>query len=127
MSADRGRGNVELDPNGAFNTTEFGMVKNGDQFKALYAYSPYHHVRPGVRYPALLMTTGDNDGRVNPLQSRKFAAVLQADSAADRPILLLTSSTSGHGIGDSLDESIRKATDANSLLFDQLGVDFFNK
>ena len=118
---------VELDPNGAFNTTEFGTVKKEDQFKALYAYSPYHRVRPGVRYPALLMTTGDNDGRVNPLQSRKFAAALQADTASDRPILLLTSSTSGHGIGDSLDEGIRKATDTNSFLFDQLGVDFFDK
>jgi prolyl oligopeptidase len=73
------------------------------------------------------MTTGDNDGRVNPLQSRKFTAALQADTASDRPILLLTSSTSGHGIGDSLDEGIRKATDANSFLFDQLGVDFFEK
>ena len=118
---------VELDPNGAFNTTEFGTVKKEDQFEALYAYSPYHHVRPGVRYPAVLMTTGDNDGRVNPLQSRKFAAALQADTASHRPILLLTSSTSGHGIGDSLDEGIRKATDAISFLFDQLGVDFFNK
>jgi prolyl oligopeptidase len=118
---------VELDANGAFNTTEFGTVKNEDQFKALYAYSPYHHVRPGARYPAVLMTTGDNDGRVNPLHSRKFTAALQADSASDRPILLLTSSTSGHGIGDSVDEMIRKATDADSFLFDQLGVRAFNK
>jgi prolyl oligopeptidase len=117
---------VELDPNGAFNTTEFGTVKNPAQFQALYAYSPYHHVRKGVSYPAVLMTTGDNDGRVNPLQSRKFAAALQADTASDRPILLLTSSTSGHGIGDALDERIRKATDADSFLFDQLGVDYFN-
>jgi prolyl oligopeptidase len=118
---------VELDPNGAFNTTEFGTVKDEAQFKALYAYSPYHHVRPGVFYPALLMTTGDNDGRVNPLQSRKFAAALQADTASDRPIFLLTSSTSGHGIGDSLDERIRKTTDVNSFLFDQLGVEYFTK
>jgi prolyl oligopeptidase len=117
---------VELDPNGAFNTTEFGSVKNEDQFKALYAYSPYHHVRAGERYPAIFMTTGDNDGRVNPLQSRKFAAVLQADTASDRPIFLLTSSTSGHGNGDSLDEAIGRATDSYSFLFDQLGVDVFN-
>jgi prolyl oligopeptidase len=118
---------VELDPNGAFNTTEFGTVKDPAQFKALYAYSPYHHVRKGVSYPAVLMTTGDNDGRVNPLHSRKFAAVLQADTASDRPIFLLTSATSGHGIGDSLDEGIRKVTDNDSFLFDQLGVDYFNK
>ena len=118
---------VELDANGAFNTTEFGTVKNEEQFKALYGYSPYHHVRTGVRYPAVLMTTGDNDGRVNPLHSRKFTAALQSDSTSDRPILLLTSSTSGHGIGDSVDESIRKMTDADSFLFDQLGVRFFNQ
>jgi prolyl oligopeptidase len=118
---------VELDPNGAFNTTEFGTVKNEEQFKALYAYSPYHQVRPGQPYPAILMTTGDNDGRVNPLQSRKFAAALQANTASDRPIFLLTSSTSGHGIGDSLDEAIGRATDAYSFLFDQLGVDTFSR
>src|SRR6185369_15966764 len=63
---------VELDPNGAFNTTEFGTVKDDAQFKALYAYSPYHHVTDGAHYPAILFMTGDNDGRVNPMQSRKM-------------------------------------------------------
>ena len=65
---------VELSPNGAFNVTEFGTVKEADQFKALYAYSPYHHVKDGTRYPAILLTTGDNDARVDPMQSRKMAA-----------------------------------------------------
>jgi len=78
---------VELDPNGAFNVTEFGTVKDPEQFKALYAYSPFHRVRDGVRYPAVLLTTGENDGRVNPFQSRKMAARLQAASASDLPIL----------------------------------------
>jgi prolyl oligopeptidase len=114
---------VELDPNGAFNTTEFGTVKNPEQFKALYAYSPYHHVRAGVAYPAVLMTTGANDGRVNPMQSRKFTAALQAATSSDRPILLRTSQTGGHGIGASLDERIGLATDWNMFLFDQLGMD----
>ena len=63
---------VELDPNGAFNTTEFGTVKDPEQFKALYAYSPYHHVTKGTAYPAVLMLTGANDGRVNPMHSRKM-------------------------------------------------------
>src|SRR5437868_13247116 len=81
---------VELDPNGAFNTTEFGTVKDPAQFAALYAYSPYHHVRPGTAYPAVLLMTGANDGRVNPLHSRKFAAALQAAAGSDRPILLRT-------------------------------------
>ena len=69
---------VELDPNGQFNVTEFGTVKDPEQFKALFAYSPFHHVRDGVKYPAVLLTTGENDGRVNPAQSRKMAARLQA-------------------------------------------------
>ncbi len=114
---------VELDPNGAFNVTEFGTVKDPDQFKALLAYSPYHHVQKGVAYPAVLMMTGANDGRVNPLHSRKFAAALQAATSSDRPILLRTSKTSGHGIGSSLSERIGVSTDMLMFLFDQLGMD----
>ena len=78
---------VELDPNGAFNITEFGTVKNPDQFKALYAYSPYHHVTDGMKYPAVLFMTGANDGRVDPAHSRKMTARLQAATNSDRPIL----------------------------------------
>jgi len=114
---------VELDPNGAFNVTEFGTVKDPAQFKALYAYSPYHNVKAGTAYPAVLMMTGANDGRVNPMQSRKFTAALQAATSSDRPILLRTSATGGHGIGASLDERIGQATDWNMFLFDQLGMD----
>jgi prolyl oligopeptidase len=114
---------VELDPNGSFNVTEFGTVKDPVQFKALYAYSPYHHVRSGTAYPAVLMVTGATDPRVNPLQSRKFTAALQAaTSAKDRPILLRTNKTSGHGIGSSLDERIAEQTDMLTFLFDQLGM-----
>jgi prolyl oligopeptidase len=113
---------VELDPNGEFNTTEFGTVKDPAQFKALYAYSPYHRVTKGAAYPAVLMLTGANDGRVNPLHSRKFAAALQAATSSDRPILLRTSATSGHGIGSSLDERIAEQSDELAFLFDQLGM-----
>ncbi len=60
---------VEFSPNGAFNVTEFGTVADPVQFKALYAYSPYHHVQDGTQYPAILLTTGDNDARVDPMQS----------------------------------------------------------
>jgi prolyl oligopeptidase len=116
---------VELDPNGAFNVTEFGSVKDPDQFKALYAYSPYHHVKPGTAYPAILMPTGENDHRVNPMQSRKMIALLQASTSSDRPILLRTSSSAGHGlIGASLDEQIEQDTDVFSFLFDQLGIQY---
>src|SRR4030095_3621844 len=76
---------VELDPNGTFNTTEFGTVKDADQFRALRAYSPYHHVKDGTRYPAILFLTGDNDHRVNPMQSRKMTARLQAANAPSHP------------------------------------------
>jgi len=116
---------VELDPNGAFNITEFGTVKDADQFKALYAYSPYHHVKDGTAYPAILMPTGENDHRVNPMQSRKMIARLQAANSSGHPILLRTSSSAGHGlIGASLDEAVEQNTDVYSFLFDQLGIQF---
>ena len=115
---------VELDPNGAFNTTEFGTVKNPEEFKALYAYSPYHHVVKGTKYPAVLMLTGATDGRVNPLHSRKFAAMLQADNASDHPILLRTDKQAGHGIGSSLSQRIAEYADELSFLFDQLGMTY---
>jgi prolyl oligopeptidase len=112
---------VELSPNGAFNVTEFGTVKEPDQFKALYAYSPYHHVKDGTQYPAILLTTGDNDSRVNPMNSRKMAARLQA-SGTKHPVLLRTSSTAGHGIGSSVDEEVGLWTDIDAFLLQELGV-----
>ena len=115
---------VQLDPNGAFNVTEFGTVKDPEQFKALYAYSPYHHVKDGAAYPAILFLTGENDHRVNPMESRKMTARLQAANSSGHPILLRTSSAAGHGIGTSLDEEIAQDADVFSFLFDQLGVRF---
>ena len=113
---------VELDPNGAFNVTEFGTVKDPEQFKALYAYSPYHHVKDGTAYPAILMPTGENDHRVNPMQSRKMTARLQAANRSDHPILLRTTASAGHGFGTALDEQIEQGADVFGFLFDQLGV-----
>jgi len=115
---------VELDPNGAFNVTEFGSVKDPDQFKALYAYSPYHHVKDGTPYPAILMPTGENDHRVNPMESRKMIARLQAASSSGHPILLRTTSSAGHGMGTALDEQIEQIADLFSFLFDQLGIKY---
>ena len=115
---------VELDPNGAFNVTEFGTVKDPDQFKALYAYSPYHHVKDGTSYPAILFPTGENDHRVNPMQSRKMTARLQAATSSGYPILLRTSSNAGHGIGTAVDEQIEEDADVLSFLFDQLGIKY---
>jgi prolyl oligopeptidase len=102
-------------------------VKDPDQFKALYAYSPYHHVKDGTAYPAILMPTGENDHRVNPMESRKMIARLQAAASSDHPILLRTSSSAGHGIGTALDEAIEENADVFSFLFDQLGIQYVAK
>jgi prolyl oligopeptidase len=115
---------VELTPNGAFNVTEYGSVKDPAQFRALYGYSPYHRVAEGTRYPSILLTTGDNDPRVDPWHSRKFCARLQAANASPNPILLRTSSASGHGIGSSLDELIGLRADMVGFFVHELAVDY---
>jgi len=112
---------VELQPNGAFNVTEFGTVKEADQFRALYGYSPYHHVMDGTQYPAVLFLTGANDPRVDPSHSRKMTARLEA-SGTKRPVLLRTTNAAGHGIGTALSERIAQQADVTAFLFDQLGV-----
>jgi prolyl oligopeptidase len=115
---------TELDPNGVFNTTEYGTVKDERQFQALFAYSPLHHVDDGARYPAVLFLTGDNDGRVNPAHSRKMTARLQSANRSSSPILLRTSASSGHGFGTARDERIEEQADTYAFLFDQLGMTF---
>ena len=112
----------ELQPNGAFNVTEFGSVKDPDQFRALYAYSHYASARGGVAYPAVLFTTGDNDGRVAPHESQKMTARLQAGSSSPNPILLRTEAAAGHGIGTALSTQIEEETDVYAFLADQLGM-----
>ena len=112
---------VELQPNGAFNVTEFGTVKERRAVPALYAYSPYHHVKDGTQYPAVLFLTGANDPRVDPLHSRKMTARLQA-SGTKQPVLLRTTSTAGHGIGTALSEQIAQSADVMAFLFAQWGL-----
>jgi len=111
----------ELSPNAVFNVTEYGSVKDPEQFKALYAYSPYHHVVEGTAYPAVLFMTGANDPRVNPMNSRKMTAALQAATSSGLPILLRTSADTGH-IGSSLDEQIEEDADTFAFVFNELGV-----
>ena len=113
---------VELAPNGAFNVTEFGTVKDPAQFQALYAYSPYHHVVDGTKYPSILLMTGANDGRVAPYHSRKMAARLDEANKSSNPILLRTSTSAGHGIGTALGERIKQQADIYAFLFAQLGM-----
>jgi prolyl oligopeptidase len=113
---------TELSPNGLFNTTEFGTVKDSTQFRGMYAYSPYHHVGDGIRYPALLALTGLNDPRVEPWQSFKMVARLQAATAEDQPILLRTSAGTGHGGGTALSAVDQETADAFAFLFLVLNV-----
>jgi prolyl oligopeptidase len=112
----------ETQPNGEFNVTEFGSVKDPAQFKALHAYSPLVNVKDGTAYPAVLLTAGDNDGRVAPYESRKMAARLQAASSSDRPMLLRTEAAAGHGIGTALSTRIEELADTYSFLVGQLGM-----
>jgi prolyl oligopeptidase len=112
----------ETQPNGEFNVTEFGSTKDPTQFKALYGYSPLLRVRDGVKYPAVLLATGDNDGRVAPYESRKMAARLQAASTSGFPVLLRTDAEAGHGIGTALSGEIAAEADIYTFLVDQLGI-----
>jgi prolyl oligopeptidase len=113
---------VELDPNGAFNVTEFGTVKDPDQFRALHAYSPYHRVQDGTAYPAVLFLAGETDGRVNPAHTRRMTARLQAATVSGRPVLARFSAASGHGMGTALSERIAQRADVLAFLLDQLGI-----
>ena len=110
---------VELDSNGAFNVTEFGTVTNPQHFEALYDYSPYHRVKMGTHYPAVLLTAGEHDGRVLAYHSRKMTALLQCASASGKPILLRTTA-SGHGFGTPLDEEIAEDADIFAFLTGQM-------
>ncbi len=115
---------VELSPNGSFNIPEFGTVRNPDHFKALLAYSPFHNVKDGTPYPAVLFLTGENDPRVDPMQSRKMTARLQAATSSGQPVLLRTTSDAGHGAGTPLGEQIEQTAVVYAFLFDRLGVKY---
>jgi prolyl oligopeptidase len=105
---------------------EYGSAEDAKQFDWLYAYSPYHHVKPGVEYPAVLFMTGDTDTRVDPMHAKKMAALMQADAkngdSKDKPILLRIESKAGHGQGKPITKQIEEGTDMYSFLFWQLGV-----
>jgi len=111
---------VELTPNGAFNTPEFGTVKDATQFPWMLQQSPYHRVVRGRAYPAVMMTTGENDPRVDPYMSRKMIARLQTDNASPYPILLLQRSGEGHGIGNSFDQRVANMVDRLTFFESQL-------
>jgi prolyl oligopeptidase len=101
---------------------EYGSADNAEQFKWLYAYSPYHHVREGTAYPAVLIEAAESDGRVDPLHARKMAARLQAATSSDQPILLRLETKAGHGQGKPRAKVVEELTDVWSFLFWQLGM-----
>ena len=101
--------------------SEYGSAENPEQFKWLYAYSPYHHVRAGVEYPAVLFMTGDSDSRVDPMHAFKMTALMQA-VGSKRPILLRVESGAGHGEGTPVGKRIGELTDVYGFLWWQLGV-----
>jgi prolyl oligopeptidase len=103
-------------------TDEYGSGANPEQFKFLYAYSPYQHVKAGTRYPAVFLTSGDADQRVQPFQARKMTAALQWATTSGRPILLLYDKNVGHNGGSTLSQDVDELTDEFSFTFWQLGM-----
>ena len=112
----------ELWPNGEYNTFEFGTVTKATELRWLYDYSPLHHVRPGTAYPAVLLITAENDPRVAPWQSRKFAAMLQKDNTAPHPILLITRRHEGHGVTSSFSQRVGNTAAELSFFAEELGL-----
>src|SRR5439155_8305110 len=101
---------------------EYGSSEDSAQFRALHAYSPYHHVTPGARYPAVMLVSGDSDTRVDPLHARKMTALLQASTGSGHPVLLHYDATAGHSAGNPMSKTIDDATDDLLFLFGELGL-----
>lgn len=116
---------METTANGVPNIPEFGSCATEAGFQALYEMDALHHVRDGVRYPATLLTHGANDPRVEPWQSGKFAARLQAATASGRPVLFRVDYDSGHGVGATKTQRLQEWADIYSFLFWQFGLKAF--
>jgi len=100
---------------------DYGSSDNAEQFKAIYAYSPLHNIKPGAKYPATLITTADHDDRVVPAHSFKYAATLQVEASRANPVLIRIDTKSGHG-ASSTTKAIETAADIYSFVFYNLGV-----
>ena len=96
--------------------SDYGSVKNAEEFKAIYAYSPLHNLKPGVEYPATLITTADHDDRVFPAHSFKFAAALQDVYEGERPMLIRVETRAGHGSGKPTTKIIEEQADIYAFL-----------
>ena len=102
--------------------SEYGSSDDPEQFKYLYAYSPYHHVKPGTKYPAVLLYSGDSDTRVAPLHARKMAALLQGATGSGRPVLLRYDTKAGHTSVEPVSKQVDEITDELSFLDWQLNI-----
>ncbi len=101
---------------------EYGDPSVEQDFRWLYAYSPYHHVAAAQAYPALLLLSSDHDDRVDPMHARKFAAWVQAATASHLPVLLRIEKNAGHGGSDQVKQAVAQSVDLLAFLFTQLGV-----
>jgi prolyl oligopeptidase len=111
---------TEHEPGGPANIPEFGTTAKEDEFKALWQMDAIAHVKPGMRYPAVLLTAGINDSRVEAWQPAKLAAVMQEQAAPDRPVLLRVAFDAGHGMGLTKKQRAEEAADTYSFLLWQL-------
>ena len=109
--------------NGPYNIPEYGSIADPAQFKATLAYSPLQQVQADTAYPAVLLTTGENDPRVAPWQSRKFAAALQDATSSSQPILLLTRMNAGHGVGAPFSQRVGDTAIGLTFFAHELGLD----
>jgi prolyl oligopeptidase len=107
---------------GSWWTAEYGSADDAKQFEYLYKYSPYHRVRKGVKYPAVMLITGDSDTRVDPLHARKMAALLQASTASENPVLLRYQTEGGHTGSGSIDKLIDQTVDEISFAAARTGL-----
>lgn len=103
-------------------TSEYGSPDNPDEFKAIYAYSPLHNIKKGVKYPAVLITTADHDDRVVPAHSFKYAAALQEAQAGTAPILIRIETRAGHGAGKPTSKQIDEQADIYAFLIKNLEI-----
>lgn len=111
---------------GLFWVDEYGSADDPAEYKTLRAYSPYHNVKPGTRYPATMITTADTDDRVVPMHSFKFGAALQHAQSGDAPILLRIETRAGHGAGTPITKQIDQAADRWAFLWKVLGMSNFS-
>jgi prolyl oligopeptidase len=101
---------------------EYGSADDPKQFEAIFAYSPYHRVKPDTKYPAMLMLTADSDDRVDPMHARKFTAAIQAATTGEGPTLMRIEKNAGHGGSDMTKREIEQGVDVYAFLMHQLGM-----